>query len=121
MQYREIQVNIVSTSGVVSEAEIELGIEYLRMHGFRVSMHPTTLNQSFFYAGTDEQRAESVIQSALNEDVDVIWCARGGYGATHLIPFLEHKKEQLRANSVRKKAIVGYSDVTAILDWFRLF
>nr|AAX14416.1 microcin C7 self-immunity protein [Wolbachia endosymbiont of Drosophila mojavensis] len=45
----------------------------------------------------------------------IIWCIRGGEGASRLIPYLEKlpndKKERIAQN---KKILIGYSDITAL-------
>ena len=41
--------------------------------------------------------------------VDALWCVRGGYGASRLLPLLDW--DLIRANP---KALVGYSDITAL-------
>lgn len=59
-------------------------------------------------AGTDAERA-AALQAAIDaDDVDVIWCARGGYGAGRLIG-------QIEPNRRRMKPLIGYSDATYLL------
>ena len=44
-------------------------------------------------------------------DIDAIWCARGGYGCSRLLPDIDY--ELIRNNP---KLLIGYSDITALLN-----
>ena len=44
------------------------------------------------------------------QDVDGIWCVRGGYGSIRILDLLDY--EQIRNNP---KVFIGYSDITALL------
>ncbi len=44
-----------------------------------------------------------------DDAVDAIWCVRGGYGASRLLPALDF--ELMRR---KPKALIGYSDITAL-------
>jgi len=67
-----------------------------------------------FYANTDQFRAADLID-ALTDSSTVVWCARGGEGASRLIPYLEalpaDRKQKIRD---ARKTLVGYSDVMAL-------
>ncbi|HET9274477.1 MAG TPA: LD-carboxypeptidase [Gemmatimonadales bacterium] len=63
-----------------------------------------------YLAGTDEERALD-LQTALSDpEIDAVWCLRGGYGVTRILDRIDFAP--LRA---RPKAIVGFSDITALL------
>ena len=111
-----IRVGIIAPSSVVPKIEFELGIEHLKKNGFEVEVHPQVHQQSFFYAGTDEERAKAFVDFSLREDLDAIWCARGGYGATHLLPTIEKLTKKKKP---KKKLLLGYSDATALMEYSR--
>lgn len=115
-----IRVGIVAPSSVVPKIELELGIEFLQARGFEVMVHPTVWGEYNFYPAPDEERAEALIEYAQDPNIDVIWCARGGYGATHLLPLLNRVKKKIKAKKLKKKTLIGYSDVTALHEWFRV-
>lgn len=113
-----IRIGIVATSSVVPKVEFEIGVEFLRSKGYSVDVHPKVLGEFMFYPAPDAERAEALIETALRKDLDALWCARGGYGATHLLPFLNRAKAKLKR--APKKTLLGYSDATALLEWFRV-
>ena len=41
--------------------------------------------------------------------MDAIWCVRGGYGASRILPALDYALMQRKP-----KALIGYSDITAL-------
>ncbi|MBU6152840.1 MAG: LD-carboxypeptidase [Bdellovibrionales bacterium] len=115
-----IKIGIVATSSVIPKVEFEMGVEHLRRAGFQVEIHPIALNEYYFYPAGDEERARALIEFSMRPDLDVIWCGRGGYGATHLLPFLNHWKRSLKGRRLKKKTMIGFSDITALLEWYRV-
>jgi len=67
------------------------------------------LARSGYFAGTDEERAQDLLDALNDPSVDGIWCLRGGYGATRLLPSID--RSALRA---RPRTLIGYSDITAL-------
>ena len=102
-----IRIGIIATSSVVPKVEFELGVDVLQEKGYSVDVHPTVLGEYYFYPAPDAERAEALIDFSMRSDLDAIWCARGGYGATHLLPFLDRAKKKLQSKKVKKKTLLG--------------
>jgi muramoyltetrapeptide carboxypeptidase len=115
---KRISVGIVAASSTVPKVEFELGVEHLRAAGFDVTIHSQVLEHHFTFAGTDERRAQAIYEFASDPKIDVIWMARGGYGAARLLPILE-QLTQSRGKPPRQKLLVGYSDVTVLHEFVR--
>ena len=62
-----------------------------------------------YFAGSDEARLADFNAAFRDDSIDAIWCLRGGYGAMRLLDHLDW--DALRK---RPKAIIGYSDITAL-------
>lgn len=62
-----------------------------------------------YFAGSDEERLGDLNAALRDDTVDAVWCLRGGYGAMRLLDGLDY--DALRR---RPKAIIGYSDITAL-------
>lgn len=62
-----------------------------------------------YFAGADADRAADLQAMFADPAVDALWCVRGGYGASRLLPLLDW--ELIRANP---KALIGYSDITVL-------
>jgi muramoyltetrapeptide carboxypeptidase len=111
-----INVGIIAPSSVVPKVEFEIGVQYLKDSELNVTVHPTVLGQHYFYPASDEDRARAFLDYTFNDDIDALWCARGGYGATQLLPFLE---KVTRKRKPKRKVLLGYSDATALLEFVR--
>jgi len=57
-----------------------------------------------------------ISNSISNCSSTVVWCARGGEGASWLIPYLEALPADLQKQRIRdaRKTLVGYSDATRV-------
>jgi muramoyltetrapeptide carboxypeptidase len=90
-------------------------ITFLEENGFRVRFEDTPADQSWTYsAGTAPARADILTRAVLDPDCDVILAARGGYGASDLLPLLPW--EDFRRS--RPKLLVGFSDISALHSAF---
>jgi len=68
-------------------------------------------NRYGYLAGTDDQRLAD-LNAALNDAaIDGVWCLRGGYGATRILDRVDFE-----ALARRPKPLIGYSDITALLN-----
>jgi muramoyltetrapeptide carboxypeptidase len=67
-------------------------------------------NRSGYLAGTDDDRLADLNAALQDERIDAVWCLRGGYGITRIIDGVDFE-----ALIRRPKAIIGFSDVTALL------
>jgi muramoyltetrapeptide carboxypeptidase len=108
------RVGIVAPSAVLPRGELALGVRRLEEAGWPVRLHPQCLKKNAFFAGTDEQRIEAFLEFALDPEVEVLWLARGGYGAGRLLPELARRAPVLRR---KPKTLAGYSDATALLNF----
>lgn len=107
-----MEVAVVACSSQVPQAELDAGIACLRQAGFGVTLYPQCRARHFTYAGTDEQRAAALFDAAMEERFHIVWCARGGYGATRILPLLERFAKE--RGTPPPKLLIGYSDVTAL-------
>ena len=100
-------IRIVAPARKITEQELGQSIRYLQDKGFNVDFGNFLFCSFNQYAGLDMQRAEDFQQALDDENVKVIWCARGGYGCLRIIDKLDFTN--FRKNP---KWICGYSDVT---------
>lgn len=64
-----------------------------------------------YFSNTDKERAADLNEMFKNPKIDVILCARGGYGCTRIMQMIDY--ENIRMNP---KILVGFSDITALLN-----
>jgi muramoyltetrapeptide carboxypeptidase len=103
-------IGLVTPGSSVSEEELTDCISKLEGLGFRTTHNDTVLSEYGYFAGPDQERADELMAMFAREDVNAIWCVRGGYGSIRILDLLDY--EVIRQNP---KALIGYSDITAIL------
>ena len=102
-------VAIIAPSGPVERSALNDTVSALESWGLRVAFGKSTFHNTGYLAGSDDDRL-AYIQWAINDDeIDLILCARGGFGATKIL-------DQINFSNllVKPKWLIGYSDITAI-------
>jgi len=109
-----------ATFGVVAPAfsvdceALDAGIRWLRSAGFEVRCRDDIRDQCGYLAGDDRRRANELMEMVHAPDVDVIICARAGYGCQRILPYLD--AEAFRR---ARKPLIGYSDATSLQLWLQ--
>ena len=108
-------VAIVSLSrGTIGEPfvkhEVDLGVERLRSMGLNVRFMPHALMGMEYVEKHPEKRADDLLQSLRDPEIDMILCAIGGDDTYRLLPHLLAHNELLDA--VSDKIFLGFSDTT---------
>lgn len=101
-------VGIVSPAGALKPDSLQPAIHALQDAGFHVRLGKHVYERDGYLAGKDGARADDFI-AMLQNDVQAIVCARGGYGSQRILPTVQ----QYIANS-EPKLLVGYSDITVL-------
>lgn len=110
------KIAIVAPSSQVPQAWVfRRGVKRLIEAGFSVWVHPQCKKSHIFFAGSDEDRAQALIDVVSHQQYSIILCARGGYGSARILPFLERHFKK----APHKKLLVGYSDSTALMEFVR--
>lgn len=102
-------IGLVTPGSSVSEEELADCVSKLEGLGFLTSYKDTVLSEYGYFAGPDQERADELMEMFAREDVDAIWCVRGGYGSIRILDLLDY--QVIRQNP---KVFMGYSDITAI-------
>jgi muramoyltetrapeptide carboxypeptidase len=102
------RIRVVAPSGPFDRALLLRGIGFLAQR-YRVEFDQALLRPHRAFAGTDQRRLEELDAALRDPGVAAIVTARGGYGATRILP-------QVRVSTLRESPrwFVGFSDVTAM-------
>lgn len=103
------RLGVAAPSGAVDPEELGRGVAVLQSLGFEAVVPDEVLAVAHFTAGTVERRVEVLHRLLDDPSIDGIVCARGGAGASALLPHLDADRFRRRP-----KAFVGYSDATAL-------
>jgi len=90
---------------------LHIGITKLEEWGYRVEVAQHALQKKDYFAGSDEERLEDIIQAFTNPEVNGVICSRGGYGSARL---LQNIPWDVLAD-LPPKVFVGFSDIGAIM------
>ena len=108
---RGMRVGLVAPSSPPREAEgVRYAIEVLQSFGFEVVEGEHLWERNQYLAGSDQQRADDVNRMFQRSDIDAIFCLRGGYGTSRILPLLDY--DTIRANP---KVITGFSDISGLI------
>ena len=106
-------VSIIAPAGPFDPAIFEEGLVALRALGLEPRFDTGIRERTRYLAGSEERRREELLAAFRDPQTRAVFCARGGYGAMHLlarIPVME----------LPDKPLVGFSDITALhLLWQR--
>lgn len=97
-------IHIISPSGAIDPILIEQTTTRLRAWGYNVSVGAHACEQWGRFAATDIERVADCKQALQDPSIDIILCARGGYGLQRIIDQLPPVH----------KPILGFSDITAL-------
>jgi muramoyltetrapeptide carboxypeptidase len=104
------RVHVIAPSGLVDAARFARGVMTLAQLGYEVDYEDAVIAASGRYtAGSDAERTAAVNAAVADPDASIVWAARGGYGATRVLPGLD-----LTPLEHHPKWLVGFSDVTAL-------
>ncbi|MHB1263962.1 MAG: S66 peptidase family protein [Gemmatimonadaceae bacterium] len=104
------RVALVAPSGpLAGDADLVRAVENARTLGWEPVQGTNAAARDNYLAGSDEDRLVDLQRAISDDTIDAIWCLRGGYGAMRLLPALDFSPL-----ARRPKAIIGYSDITAI-------
>ena len=103
------KIALVAPARKIGRDEIAAAVKWIEEKGFEAVYDDRLFAEYHQLAGDDDFRA-SVMQDYLDrDDIDAIFCARGGYGTIRIIDKLDFTKF-----AKHPKWIVGYSDVTVL-------
>ena len=110
------KLNPKSTIGIISPAywldnkSLNETIKYYKNLDYNIIVGKSNHLRKGPFAGTPQERADDIHRMFIDQKVDAIICARGGYGANKVLSLLDYK---LIKNN--PKIFIGYSDITAYL------
>lgn len=91
-------------------ASLEI-LNKLKEEGYKIKIYKTFYLSNGYFSGTDLERATDINEAFLDKEVKAILCMCGGYGLTRIINMLDYE-----AISNNPKLIIGYSDITALIN-----
>ncbi len=108
-----ITIRVVRTSSREQQDLLPGKLAEFERAGFRVIFEDLPADPEWAYVSAPaELRAELLSTALLENESSVVMCARGGYGASDLLPLLPW--DLLRKKSAAPKLLIGFSDTSAL-------
>ncbi len=101
---------VAPASSSLEDEGIRISLDLIRSLGFKVRQGAHIFDRHQYLAGEDRARADDVNSMFADDEVDAIFCLRGGYGTPRILPYLDY--DVIRNNP---KVLLGMSDITGIL------
>lgn len=105
-------IGVAAVSGPVDGPRLDRGLRALESRGYRIVEATNLRRRDGFFAGSDEERAAGYRELVNDSRVDAIFFARGGYGASRILPLLD--AHEIRSSP---KIHLGGSDLTALFAY----
>ena len=102
-------VGLIAPASSFTPEKYEAARKNLTDLGLKIVESPHLHEKNGYLAGTDEQRLSDLYWAFETPDIDAVWCIRGGYGCSRLLPMIDFAR--IRRH---RKVFIGYSDVTAL-------
>jgi muramoyltetrapeptide carboxypeptidase len=104
------RIALVAPSRPADPELVRASVSYLERRGYEVQLGEHIFDAHHYLAGSDQDRATDLMAAFADPDVVAVFCARGGYGSSRILPLLDY---QLLARNA--KILIGFSDTTALL------
>ncbi|MDR0232675.1 MAG: LD-carboxypeptidase [Dysgonamonadaceae bacterium] len=105
------KIGLIAPGFQIKEEQLEKSIQNLKIFGFQAVYSPRLFEKHGYFSGTDQSRANDINELFANPEVKGIMAIKGGYGCTRILNLLDY--QTIRENP---KIIIGFSDVTALLN-----
>lgn len=102
-------IGIAAPASVFDVPRFKRGLDVLRGLGYEPYVDERVYAREGYLAGPDAQRAALLQELFVNDAVDAVMCARGGYGCMRILPLLD-----LVVIAGSHKPLIGFSDCMAL-------
>jgi muramoyltetrapeptide carboxypeptidase len=100
---------VAPASATFATVDVAIARESLEALGLKVRVGDHVLARHGYLAGNDKDRADDINRFFADPSIQAVLPIRGGWGSSRVLPHLDY--EAIRRNP---KAMVGYSDITAL-------
>ncbi len=106
------RIALVAPAGPVLERDdLTRAQELCRALDYEPVLGQNAYKRYGYLAGTDDERLSDLNAAFQDPAIDAVWCIRGGYGSLRLLDRVD-----FAAIARRPKALIGFSDITTLLN-----
>lgn len=105
-------IGIAASAGPIRDKkEVQEFQAVLRKLGYKTKLGKNVFGQHGYFSATDEERANEFMELIQDDEVNGIFFIRGGWGCARILDLLDYQ-----IISRNPKVIMGFSDITALLN-----
>ncbi len=105
-------IGIAATAGPIQEKkEVEEFQNILHDLGYKTKLGKHVFGQFGYFSASDEERASEFMELISDDEVHGIFFIRGGWGCARILDLLDYQ-----VIAQRPKIVMGFSDMTALLN-----
>ena len=108
------RVALVAPASSFPAEEVQAGVAELARLGLEAVYDESVFDKDRFVAGSVETRVRAILNAWEDPAIAALIAIRGGYGSAQLLPYLDPG-----VMVSARKALIGYSDITAILTLYQ--
>lgn len=108
-----MKIALVAPTKPCQEEVLNNFFKFMDKHQISFVYNEQIFNEWGYLAGSDQLRAQSIMEAFEDLDVKGIWALDGGYGSARLLPYLD-----LQTIKNNPKPFIGFSDITALQSYF---
>lgn len=106
------EVRLIAPAGAIFErVRFDIAAENMQGLGLKPTFAAHVRERHGYLAGTDAERAADIMEAFRDPNVKAIFALTGGWGAARTLPLLDFD-----AIAQNPKVVIGYSDITALLN-----
>ena len=102
-------IMLIAPSGSLGKDRMNLARKRLEDRGYFILQSPDLFRAWGYLGGTDERRAQELMDAFENKSVKAIFPGTGGYGTTRILHMLDY--DIIKNNP---KILIGFSDITGL-------
>jgi muramoyltetrapeptide carboxypeptidase len=102
-------IMFVAPAADLDRTRMMLAKKRLEKRGYKIKMRDDLFEVDGYLAGSDQRRADEMMQAFRDPEVDAVFPGTGGYGVTRMLDLLDY--DVIRQNP---KLLIGFSDITAL-------
>lgn len=102
-------IGLIAPASPPAPDKFQKAFSNLEALGFKVKPGANLYARKGYLAGTDDERLADLHAAFADPEVAAVWCVRGGYGCSRLLPRIDY--DMIRRHP---KPLIGYSDITAL-------
>ncbi|RJQ81650.1 MAG: LD-carboxypeptidase [Desulfobacteraceae bacterium] len=106
-------IGVAAPASPFKREELMQGLSILHAMGYATRLADGLFKMNGYLAGHDQQRADQLHALFLDDRVDAVMCARGGFGSLRILTLLDYA-----LIAAHPKPFVGFSDITALHQAF---